>query len=77
VISEIPGAPILPISQISAPVFSTDGTVALVLGVQGFPHQVAVEQFSDMAASIVETAGRITARVHGRRPDLLEPSRRA
>jgi DNA-binding IclR family transcriptional regulator len=72
VISELPGAPILPISQISAPVFSAEGDVALVLGVQGFPHQVAVEQFSDIAAQIVETANRITLRVHGRRPDRLE-----
>jgi DNA-binding IclR family transcriptional regulator len=66
VISELPREPVLPISQVSAPVFDSSGRVTLVLGVQGFPHQVAVEQFAEIAALIVGAAARITQRIGGR-----------
>jgi DNA-binding IclR family transcriptional regulator len=68
VLGDLPGAPVLPISQISAPVFDGAGTVAMVLGVQGFPHQLAVDQLAELAARIVDTAGRITTRIGGHPP---------
>jgi DNA-binding IclR family transcriptional regulator len=77
VISELPRAPALPISQVSAPVFDADGRVALVLGVQGFPHQVALDQFAKITELIVGAAARITVRIGGRRPDLVAPDLRS
>jgi DNA-binding IclR family transcriptional regulator len=68
VLLDLPQQPALPISQVSAPVFGPDGRVVLVLGVQGFPHQVAPEQLAEIAGLIVGTADRITSIRGGRRP---------
>jgi DNA-binding IclR family transcriptional regulator len=68
VLSDLPEQPALPISQISAPVFASDGRVVLVLGVQGFPHQFAPGQLAEIAGLIVATADRITSAHGGRRP---------
>ena len=65
VVAEVPSAPALPISQISAPVFGPDGRVALVLGVQGFPHQVAIDRFAEITGLVVGAAERITQRIGG------------
>jgi DNA-binding IclR family transcriptional regulator len=59
---------VLPISQISAPVFDSRGAVAMVLGVQGFPHQMKAAEFAEVAGLIVSAADGVTARVGGRPP---------
>jgi DNA-binding IclR family transcriptional regulator len=68
VLLDLPRQPALPISQISAPVFGVDGRVELVLGVQGFPHQIAPDQLAVIAGLIVGTAERITRVRGGRKP---------
>jgi DNA-binding IclR family transcriptional regulator len=56
------------VSQISAPVFGPDGSVAAAIGVHGFPHQVDPSRIAEYEAAVRSAAERTTRRIGGRAP---------
>ncbi len=56
------------LAQLSVPVFGPDRTVALVLGLSNFPHDLTSDEVDAYVAPLLATAQRITERLHGVRP---------
>ncbi|HUY21735.1 MAG TPA: helix-turn-helix domain-containing protein [Acidimicrobiales bacterium] len=56
------------LSQISAPVFGADGSVALALTVVGLPERLAGEEIPRYGDALLAAARRVTRSIHGRVP---------
>ena len=56
------------LAQLSVPVFGPDRSVALVIGLTGFPHDLTSEEIDGYVAPLLGAASRITERIHGSRP---------
>ena len=56
------------LSQISAPVFGPDGTVALALTVVGLPEKLTGEEIPRYGRALLSAARRVTRSIHGRAP---------
>lgn len=53
------------IEQVTVPVFDTDGRVALVIGLTGFAHDLALDEANTYIAPLIAASHRITARLGG------------
>lgn len=53
------------LSQISAPVFGSDGSVALALTVVGLPEKLSGEEIPRFGDCLLAAAGRVTKSIHG------------
>jgi DNA-binding IclR family transcriptional regulator len=56
------------LSQISAPVFGSDGAVALALTVVGLPEKLTGEEIPRFGDALVAAARRVTQSIHGSAP---------
>ncbi len=56
------------LAQLSVPVFGPDRSVALVIGLTGFPHDLTSDEIDGYVAPLLAAASRITERIHGARP---------
>ncbi len=56
------------LSQISAPVFGSDGAVALALTVVGLPEKLSGEEIPRFGDALVHAARRVTESIHGSAP---------
>jgi DNA-binding IclR family transcriptional regulator len=56
------------LSQVSAPVFGSDGAVALALTVVGLPEKLTGEEIPRYGDALRDAAGRVTLSIHGRTP---------
>ena len=56
------------LSQISAPVFASDGSVALALTVVGLPEKLTGEEIPRFGDALVAAAERVTRSIHGSAP---------
>jgi DNA-binding IclR family transcriptional regulator len=54
-----------PVSQISAPVFGSDGRVAATMSVMAFPHELTVEEMPRVAERLREAASLVTRHIQG------------
>ena len=63
------------LSQISAPVFGSDGAVALALTVVGLPEKLTGEQIPRYGDALLDAARRVTRSIHGRVPVLNDTPR--
>jgi DNA-binding IclR family transcriptional regulator len=54
------------LSQVSAPVFGSDGAVALALTVMGLPEKLTGEEIPRYGDALVDAAERVTRSIHGR-----------
>ena len=56
------------LAQLSVPVFGPDRSVALVIGLTGFRHDLTAEEIDSYVAPLIGAASRVTERIHGARP---------
>ena len=63
------------LSMVAAPVFASDGSVALALTLIGFADPLGAAQLTRYAERLVGAARRVTAAVHGREPGVADTSR--
>jgi DNA-binding IclR family transcriptional regulator len=56
------------LSQVSAPVFGSDGAVALALTVVGLPEKLTGEEIPRYGDALLEAARRVTRSIHGTAP---------
>jgi DNA-binding IclR family transcriptional regulator len=68
-VSELEPSQSYRVSQITAPVFDANGTVALALSLVGFQGAVPATDIPPVAVRLTESADRVTKAVHGRHPD--------
>jgi DNA-binding IclR family transcriptional regulator len=56
------------LSQVSAPVFGSDGAVALALTVVGLPEKLTGEEIPRYGDALLDATRRVTASIHGSAP---------
>jgi DNA-binding IclR family transcriptional regulator len=64
------------VSQISAAVYGHDGRPVAAIGVHAQPHQIDPRHIPELAASVLDAAARVTARIHGRTPQVTTTGER-
>jgi DNA-binding IclR family transcriptional regulator len=56
------------VSQISAPVFGSEGRPVLAIGIHALPHQMEPSRIPEYTSHVVRAAARVTKRIHGSAP---------
>jgi DNA-binding IclR family transcriptional regulator len=72
---DAPGREPVRVQQVAAPVFGPDGGVALVVGLLGFPTEVAADALAGVTERLVGSTQAISAGIDGRAPSWAAPRR--